>query len=129
MELAHTVHWVISRDERRRLVRLTRTSTPFTSLEDLERSMALVQAAMARVDRGRHGLLVDIREAPLRTDPSFEARFARHRTAMLAGYARVAVLVRSAVGKLQVARHARQDGMTVYVAEDEAAAIAYAAGG
>jgi hypothetical protein len=52
-------------------------------------------------------LLIDARDAPARNDAEFEETFARARRPILAQFGRVAVLVRSAVGKLQVTRYAR----------------------
>ena len=82
----------------------------------------------SRFDRSRYRLLVDLREGPFRTDRAFEERFEKFRAEMLRGYARTAILVRSAVGKLQVQRHAREDATPLQVFDDEGAALAFLAG-
>ena len=75
------------------------------------------------------GLVVDLRAAPGRNDDAYEVAVAPFRRALLESAQRVAVLVRTRVGALQVARHAREDGLDVFVTDDEAAARAHALGG
>jgi hypothetical protein len=127
-ELARTPHWILHRDSTRSVVRATRTPVPFHSHAEMEQAFEVVQTALDRVGRSRHGLMVDVREGPFRTDPAFERAFQRHRVAMLTGWLRVAVLVGTAIGKLQINRHAREDGLGVQAFDDEASAFAYAAG-
>ena len=61
----------------------------------------------------RRALLLDLRESPSRNDDSFEATLKPHRQRMLAGWRKVAVVVRSVAGRLQVSRHSREDGFGV----------------
>ena len=72
-------------------------------------------------------LLIDSREGPARNDPAFEELLARVRGPIVSRFARSAVLVQSAVGRLQVARYAREDRASPGVFTDEAAALAYLA--
>jgi hypothetical protein len=66
-----------------------------------------------------------MRRAPLNNDPSFEQAAVRARAVLVRGFPRVAVLVQTAVGSLQVKRHIRQDGLTIAVLSDDADAVAY----
>ncbi len=77
---------------------------------------------------GTEGLWVDLRAAPGRNDDAYETAVAPYRRRLLASAGRVAVLVRTRVGALQVARHAREDGLDVFVTDDPAAARAHALG-
>ena len=48
----------------------------------------------------------------------------RLRPRLFGGFERVALLVRSAVGLLQIQRHLREDGVSAHVDTDEAALMA-----
>lgn len=112
-------------DERRRLVRYTRTSLGFSSISELEETYKNLIQSTLRFDLRHLALLVDLREAPPRNDPAFEEAIARYRGPMMQGFARVAVLVKSAVGRLQVRRHAADDGVANLVTQDEDEALRY----
>jgi hypothetical protein len=91
-------------------------------------TMTSIVAAMDSLDRARFGLLVDVREAPFRSDPEFERILAVYRPRFLSGFANVAILARTQVGKLQVARMAREDGVGVRIFDDESEAMSYLVG-
>ncbi len=111
-------------DERSRLVWLIRTTAAFPTLEMLEAAFNDVSDAVNKLPV-EWSLLVDSREGPLRNDPAFEQILARARGQIVARFARSAVLVKSAVGKLQIARYAREDHKSPRVFDDEEAAVAY----
>jgi hypothetical protein len=111
-------------DDRARVVWLIRSTTAFPSLESIEQSFARVSHAVSTT-APEWSLLIDSREGPLRNDPAFEEILARARGRIVDRYARVAVLVKSAVGKLQVARYAREDHKSPRVFDDEDAALTY----
>jgi hypothetical protein len=127
-EITRDEFWTVERTAIPPMLRITRSGTRFEREEDIESSSRLVLDAMSRFDRARYRLLVDLRDGPLRTDRAFEARFEKFRVEMLRGYARTAILVRSAVGKLQVQRHARADATPLQVFDDERAAMEFLAG-
>lgn len=106
----------------RRVIRVVRTDVPFASLLELRQVFSELNRVLDRVDRSAYGLLVDTRNAPPRNDPGFEEAFRPLRKQVFQGFRRRAVLVRSLVGRLQVERHAREDGVTLatFVDEDEA---------
>lgn len=87
-----------------------------------------VNRVLDRHGRARLSLIVDTREAPPRNDPAFEAAFGPLRAQMLSGFRRVAVLVSTPIGKLQVERHAREDGLSVRAFSDEIEALTYCNG-
>ncbi len=117
--------WItLTFDEARALVRYTRNDVPYGGVENVTRSFAGVGALTTQVPRGAK-LLIDIRSAPPRNDDAFEAKTSAALTAYLVRFVRHATLVRTAVGKLQSARIARERGVEPHVFEDEEAALAY----
>ncbi len=82
---------------------------------------------LATIDRASHTMLLDARLATGVNDPAYEEWTAPMRRQILAGFASVAVLVRTASGRLQAARLAATDRQdrAPSVFTDEAQAIAY----
>ena len=111
-------------DDDARMVRLVRSPKGFPSHQVIEDTFAQIEQAIASVPPG-WALLIDTREGPLRNDPQFEELLGRARGRIVYRFARTAVLVQSAIGRLQVARYAREDRRSPSVFTDEAAAIAY----
>ena len=108
------------------LVRLVRTATPYPSLQRMDASNQALAAAL-RSSGGRR-VLLDLRAGPPgRNDEAYERASADARAALAANFERVAVVVRSVAGKLQVQRLSKseQRGGQSAVFLDEAAALAY----
>jgi hypothetical protein len=105
------------------IIVVRRSGVPFSSSEDIDRYFDALNDAVDRIDRSRHELLVDIRAAIGRNDAAFELAFEPHRTRLERGFRRVAVLVSSPAGRLQVQRHALQDRLAVRAFQDEAEAL------
>jgi hypothetical protein len=103
-------------------VTYARSAAPFESIDDYDALLRHVVLALVAIDRAHHTLLVDLRKGHLRNEPDFEAVALRFRAEVLRGFARVAVLVVSQVGKLQIQRHAHEKGEHTDVFLDEAAA-------
>src|SRR5262249_53142624 len=82
---------------------------PFPSPGELEPLHQRAYAMFDAVGRPVHRLLVDLREAPANNDPGFEVAMRPVREELLRGFARVAVVVKTAAGSLQTQRHARED--------------------
>ncbi|HJL16967.1 MAG TPA: hypothetical protein RMH99_14980 [Sandaracinaceae bacterium LLY-WYZ-13_1] len=99
---------------------MTRTDAPFADLAEVERVHLDLLEALEEIDVPC--LLTDLRAAPGRNDPGFERVLAPIRERIYAAFERRAVVVRSAIGRLQVQRHAEQDGidMRVFLDPDEA---------
>jgi hypothetical protein len=125
-ELYRTRHWIVTEDTERGILRITRSREPFDAIDELERESLGLRELLGPARARCTGVLVDLREGPLRNDPAFEAVMGKLRPELFRGFARSAVLVRSAVGKLQVTRHAREDHAENFVAfHDEPDALAH----
>lgn len=112
-------------DQARRLIVLTRTVEAYPSLEVLRETFVHMEAAISHVWRQKTSLLIDSRRSPARNDPAFEAEFARLRKFFLRDLHKVATIVQTAVGVLQVSRHMRVDELPVGVFTDVSEALAY----
>jgi hypothetical protein len=124
-----TAHFHAERDERRRLIVLRRSDSRF-AIADMGEVFAPVEAALADVDGWQ--LLLDMRRAPARPEEGFEDAMQTHMGPLMARFARRAVLVRSAVGVLQVSRVSKKlggsdDDIAVF-RDDEAGALAWLTG-
>lgn len=100
----HEDTWfVIDHNPSDRVYRVARSKTPFTDVAEAERAYGAMDRALATVVPGSR-LLLDVRDAPPRNDPEFEAAVTRVRDRAFVRFVKVAVLVRTAVGRLQVQR-------------------------
>jgi hypothetical protein len=115
-------HVTITLDDAAGLVRYTRTARPYASLDELRNVNANLREAFATLPRGHLALLIDVRDAPPRNDPAFEHEILEALTTLAARFRARATLVKSAVGRLQAQRIAR-DGSSVFF--DEAEALAH----
>lgn len=118
----------LTTDADSRLVRYVRTSVPYPSLAEYERLHERAGHTLDLLGRKRHVLLVDMREATMNNGPSFERSAARCRQLLVHDFRRLAVLVKTAVGALQVGRHVREDSLEAPVFNDETAAVSYLLG-
>jgi hypothetical protein len=123
-EITRTPHWIVTLEGR--IVRAVRTSVPFANESELRASMGTLQQPTGH-DRSKLGLLVDLRDGPFRNDDSFETALARYRVELFSGWAGVATILRTAVGRLQVTRLAREDRREMQIFNDEASALSYLA--
>ena len=92
---------------------------------DLADVFGPAEHALRNVERGKFGLLVDVRLVPGRNDPEFEKRFQPYRQRLQRGFRRVAIVVETTYGKLQCQRYAREDGTTNTVFDDYVAAVTW----
>ncbi len=123
-EIARTAHWEVSLDRARGIVRAKRTPVPYETIDELDASMHALADHVRTVDPASLGLLLDLRDGPFRNDDAFERAMHRHRGHLLDAFRSVAVLVSTAVGRLQTARIAREEGSARPIFMDEAEAIA-----
>ncbi|APR86801.1 hypothetical protein A7982_12150 [Minicystis rosea] len=107
------------------VIRFTRTEVPYASNAE----MAAIHAQIGRIfdhhGRARYTLLVDMRRAVMNNDPAFEQAAQRARAILVRGFPRVAVLVQTAVGALQVKRHVQHDGLSIPVLSSEPLALEF----
>jgi hypothetical protein len=113
-----------------RVAHVVRSARRAESLCDVDEAWGSVQRALTPLVRPEHGLLIDMRDAPGRNDPEFESAVARYRALTIQGFRRVAVVVRSIPGQMQIQRHVNEDRATkVRVFTDERQAFAFLRGG
>ena len=115
----------VSQDPARGVLRFIRTEVPYASLEDIVDVHQRIGRVFDRLGRERYGLLVDMRRATLNNRPEFEQAAARARTILVRDFRRIAVIVQTAVGALQVGRHLREDNVPGEVFTDETPAVEY----
>lgn len=127
MELFRNQFGVIDEDASTGVLLFRRSAAPFASLEEMVTFFGAVNRTLDERGRPRVSLVVDTRDAPPRNDPAFERAFAPLRSRMLRGFRRVAVVVATPVGRLQVERHAREDNVPVRTFANDAEAISYCA--
>lgn len=120
-------YWVMEEDQAKKIVILKRTALVFTSTEDVVRANDGV-ISQIRPAHNQYGIVVDMRQAPLRNDPAFENAMGRLRNELTSRYARLALLLETAVGVLQVNRIGREEGNRTFATRSESAAIKFAMG-
>jgi hypothetical protein len=124
-EVHHTSHFLVTEDDIARILTRTRTGLRFASLEEVVTEYDGLVRALDRVDRSRYALLVDLRLAPPRNDEAYEEIVGRYHAPLFARFRRVAVVVQSAAGRLQLRRFLdtfRPDGK-VFTDMEEATAF------
>lgn len=126
VERFHSDHYVLI--QHRSYLELLRSDVPLNLESDL---FAAHRLLIEELELTREwGLLVDLRRTPPRLEPGFQAKMTPFRQALMEGQKRVAVLLSSQVGKLEVQRHLREDGSPKHMRAfcDESAAVAFASG-
>lgn len=107
------------------IVRMIRSSAPHPSVRAMEESYLEVARAFDRYGRSGRCLLVDARNIGGRNDPDYDAAFRRARERIDAGLLRIAVLLRSQTGMLQLMRLSEEDGTVRLLTMNENDAIEY----
>lgn len=118
-------HFTVELDKQNGIIWTIRSSTPYASFDELEAVMHELGRVLDGLGRSRHALVADVRAAPGRNDPEFEAVMYRLRPLWLKGFRRVGVLVQTVVGAMQVQRFAKQDGIERLITSDEAELMRY----
>ena len=103
-------HVTLVLDDAAGLVRYVRSSERFGSIDDVRAVHQKIADAALLIPRHGLKLLLDVREAPARNDEAFEQEITRALQAFMPRFAGPAVLVKSAVGRLQTLRLARERG-------------------
>lgn len=121
-----TIHFSIIEQEDH--VALVRTDVPFSVGGDVyERTIPVIEALKSL----QHlGLLVDLRSIAAGVGPDFERQITKFRREVTKGHPRIAFLVETAVGRLQVSQQLREDeaGSHIRVFSDEQPARDFARG-
>lgn len=105
--------------EKGSLVRIVRTALMHPDMATLRSSFAEVNKALDRSGRLARAMLFDTRAPVGRNDPMFEKEMSALRPFIDRGFLRIAVLVHSAVGALQIRRWVSEDGIERAVGTDE----------
>lgn len=125
--LLRTPQLIVERPAGRGWIRLTRTDTPWSSLDEMLDVFHQIGMVLRRADFAKLGLLVDSRKAAISHDPAFE-RTIQQSVQSLPSFRRTAVLVQTVLGKLHTERQNRVAGVDGGVFLDETEAIAYLEG-
>jgi hypothetical protein len=121
------VHWIADEDADHRVLFLRRTPVAFDSLDEIAASNARLVAVL-REEHASWGVVLDMRQAPPRNDPQYEDAMKGLRT-RIGGLERIAWLLESAAGVLQVNRLARDEGSRkTFATMSEPAALRFARG-
>ena len=129
MEIVHRSVWVtLERHDDKKLLVYRRSEVPFPSNDEMSAAFAALGDSLKGVHLEDWRLLLDTRLGPMRNDEAFEKAMKPYRTGFTARFARTATLVKTAVGKLQIARLAREEHREPHAFDDEAEAIAYLVG-
>jgi hypothetical protein len=116
----------IDLDEQRHVVFARRTKTPFPDNESIRRLGPHFHAALpAEAQRRELGLLIDMRAPALNNSPGFEEAMQAFVIPATIGFRKIATVVRTNVGVLQVNRVGRRlaDNRAVFLDESEALAF------
>src|ERR1044072_7286510 len=119
-ELLCNAYFDLTVDRAVSVIYFKRKPVPFETVDECDRLYAEVVRIFSALDRPRFKLLVDLRDGPSRNDPAFERVLAMHRRNLFMGFSRAVVLVQTAAGILQIARHAREDDLEIFAFTDEA---------
>jgi hypothetical protein len=125
IEVYENLHWTLLRVRPQHILIVRRTDQPYESAEEVYESFQGLEGALLEYDRKHFSLLVDLRAAPQRNDPEYEHAAAQEPIELARDFVRVAVLVRTAAGKLQVGRHIRNSGAKMLPFNDEVEALEY----
>jgi hypothetical protein len=104
------------------IARFVRTDVSIRSLEEAIRFFGEAVRAIDILGRNRIKLLIDIRDAPARNDPQYETAMAEFRRDVARGVRRIAVVAKTAAGRLHAQRLGKADHLDqiVVATEDEA---------
>ena len=124
-EVVRNPYCVVTYDSKTQIVRFVRSSVPMTSLEEAARHFGQAVSVINALGRNRIKLILDLREAPMKNDPQYETAMAEHRRQVAKDIRRVAVIVRTAAGRLHVQRLQKSDHIEQLIVADEAEALAH----
>ena len=110
-------------DPEKRLVRQTRSSRVYEDIPTMTQSIESILEQLREIDRAEYVLLQDLRAARGRNDREFESVMVQARPRLSQGFRRLAVVVATNIGRLQVQRYFERDTPTACVFLDEKKAL------
>ncbi len=128
-----TEWFTLAVDDGEHMLRLRRSAKKLRSVQELELAMSRLFEALEQIvptsERPRWSFLQDMRQAPLLDNPEWEAIQLRHVDRFRFGWRRQALLVQTAIGKLQARRINGQASVlaagAIEIFDDEIAALSY----
>jgi len=127
MQMVRTPYWSLERDVGHRFFRLRRSALHLEFV-DIDKDSEALARAFRNVDTAHLSLLIDLRDSPIRNDATFEETVRPYQERIIKAFGRVAVLIRTPVGRLQVERILAPISATARVFADETAAVAFLSG-
>jgi hypothetical protein len=124
LKLFDSPYYVLTREQPGDILVLRRTETPFPTIETVAQLYDRIADVLLPLHRETRRLLLDLRDSPLRNDDAFEAAASRVRKELFPRFL-VAIVIKTATGKLQLSRLMRGDGNAPPVFDDEGAARAH----
>jgi hypothetical protein len=129
--LHESPYFRIGVDDASKIVHIKRTPLQFPDIETMLGNARDRMSTLEPLRGNGYRVLIDTRDGPLRNDPEFEAAMREWRTFLFEQFDRAAIVVRTAVGVLQVQRMGRDPEMEIMkkkvrvFQDDEAAALRY----
>lgn len=120
--LAESPYMRLDHTEATGVVRMTRTRTSYENAAAVLGDLALMRNALVDSNCAQLKLLVDLRPPVGRNDDAFEQMISPLHDFITTGFARVAFVVRTCVGQLQLQRRNTQAKVPVQAFLDESAA-------
>jgi hypothetical protein len=117
--------FTIAYEEETKFLLFTRKSAPLPLGREGLAMMERVERALLPFDPASTAILFDMREAPFQSNESYHQGVTQARQRVESRFKITCVLVKTAVGKLQVSRVAREEGRPPAAFLDEAEARAY----
>jgi len=116
-------------DHAQRILVVVRTDVPFQRVEEIDATTAALARVFPVERRAGFAILSDFRGGPLRVHPALEPAFTRYREESVRGFARAAVVVGSAVGRIRGDRlREHHAGLKVLVTESVDEALTFVRG-
>ena len=104
-------------DAQRKWVTATRTAADVPSAAAVSQTLTDARATLAKLPRGEHAILIDLRAAPLAVESRFADAFIALRKELSTGFRRAVFLVDTKVGLLQVQRFVREERLNAIVCD------------
>lgn len=126
--LYSSAHWIFEERTGEGLAVLQRTPVAWLSLAQLSDENETILRTLREHQRDQ-GLLVDMRDAPIRNDADFENAMAKLRQGLTQHFKRMAILLESNLGELQVTRIERDERRNALATRSESSALKFLQGG
>jgi len=116
----------VTYDPERKFLWYRRTAKPYPTLEDAAKSVSNARSSLPIGTKLEHHVfLMDVREGPLRSDKDFEQVLRNTGPELSHLFKRSAVLVKTAIGKLQQMRIRTERGTRSEIFDDEKKALEF----